>query len=168
MNEPSAPRETSTNPAVLRILTLDRLQELVDRPMVARFILDGQAVEVPVHRLKPAQQELVDRIYDFSEGRSRELRPPKVPGRDDYDTADPKYLERLAELRRCARAMAIYLGCEAVRVGRPDLADRDQIRTYVDGILTEQILDLLHLTIMSSGLNVAEAANFTSPPVSGI
>jgi hypothetical protein len=164
--------ETTTQnpPQVMRITNLAELQARCERPIAVQFVLDGQVIEVPVRRLSPAEQEKVDQVYDFAENRSRELRPPLLKGRtpeeDRYDYNNEKYQAELEKLKRSARALAIYTGCSAVQAGKPGLSNRDEIREYVQGILTEHILNILHLNIMAGGLDVAERVNFTSPPVS--
>jgi hypothetical protein len=161
--------QTQTN--AVRIESLSQLQARCEQPMAVRFVLDGQVIEVPVRRLTPAEQEKVDQVYDFAENRSRELRPPLLKGRtpeeDRYDYNNEKYQAELEKLKRTARALAIYTGCPAVQAGKPGLDNRDEIRDYVQGMLTEHILNLLHLNIMAGGLDVAERVNFTSPPGSG-
>jgi hypothetical protein len=91
----------------------------------------------------------------------------RTPEEDRYDYNNEKYQAELEKLKRTARALAVYTGCPAVQAGKPGLSNRDEIRDYVQGILTEHILNILHLNIMAGGLDVAERVNFTSPPVSG-
>jgi hypothetical protein len=139
----------------VRIESLKQLQERCEQPVICRFRLDDQELEVPCRRLTPKLQEQVREVL-------REAVPKWKADRKDYDALDPDYLAKRDRNAKVARALVIYNGCPLVAQARPGLLDRMTIYEYVQGLFAENILEMLALTIESGGLELMERANFTS------
>ena len=149
----------------LRIESLGQLKELLEKPVMCRFEVDGQEIELPCRRLNPKTQEAVQGIL-------REAQPPFKRERGpngDYDYLDVKYLEKRDKNMKVARALVIYSGCPALAADRTGLTDAQQIYDFIqNGPLSETVLELISLTIQKGGIDVRERADFTSPPASEI
>lgn len=149
--------------------TLDELQALCDRPILCRIELDGEWVEIPCRRLRPAETERINLIMlNAIENAEIVLRAisarqkpnEKVP---EADEAEVKRQMRLkSENERDAIAMAVYLGCPLFSEGRPNLKDRKEISEYVYSKLTETIIQILYRTIVEGGIGLEERVNFSS------
>lgn len=162
-NQPNNPASPALRKA-LRIQSLDELQKLVDAPLLCAFELDGQLIELDLRRVTPA----------IEEQRREILRAPQVPwvkerngtAVNDYDPMNPAYLKAKDLAERKARALIVYACCPAVAAKKPGLTNPDDILRFVQSILAENILDVIALTALASGLSVEVAgrANFTSVP----
>jgi len=147
--------------AALTFKTLDELQALVDGKINCRFRLDGREANVPVSRISPAVAEKERQI-------KRAVQPPYKPDRKDYDPLDAKFLadRDLANLK--ARAFIVYSCCPLVSAKRPGLTSTDDIFAFVQGLLTENILNVIALTAQAGGLDLdveaQKTANFTPAP----
>lgn len=155
---------TPPPPAPTRIASWQQLDELCAAPITARFLLDGRLIELPLRRLSPAEQHRLDTVYNFTSARSSEVRPPLVAGASDkYNHEDADYVLKLEHLRRLARAMTIYAACPVLQAAGPVLTQREEIAVFVNSKLTDQLLDLLFVTISVGGLDLADRVSFTSP-----
>ena len=149
---------------VLTITSLDQLQALVNETAMCQFELDGTRISVPVNRISPGVAERERAI-------TRTSQPPYKADRKDYDPLDPAYLAArdLAALK--ARAFIVYACCPAVSAKKPGLTGVDDIFNFVQGLLTENILNLIALSARVGGMNLERevaGANFTLAPGSGL
>jgi hypothetical protein len=135
---------------------LDQLQALVDRPVMCRFALDQQEVELPCKRLTAEMDEVV-------RGLKRQAQPPFIKDRGDYDYTNQAYLKLREENERKARSLLVYWGCPAVAAKKPGLTNQEEIHKFVREILAENILEMISLTVQGGGLDVTQRVNFTSP-----
>jgi hypothetical protein len=148
-------------PAVTRISSIEELTARCEAPLVARFTVDGNTLEVLCRRLTPAEEEKIASI-------GREIQPPLVKGRtpeeDRYDLANPVYQAKKSKAASMERALTIYEGCPIVKAGKPMLSDREAIWMYVQNLFSNTVLEILYLTIQQQGVKLAETVNFTLPP----
>jgi hypothetical protein len=140
---------------VIRIDSADQLQALVAQPVICRFMLDEQVIEVPVTRLSAATAERVRALR-------RAAQPEWVKERNDYDHTGAKYLAARDQNERIARAVMIYCHCPAVAAQKPALQDNAAILAHVQSLFSENILDVIAIAIQGGGLDLEERINFTS------
>ncbi len=154
-------KKTDEKPAV--ITSFEQLEKLVASPVICRFEVDGQIVELPVNRITPQIAERRRTIV-------RSVQPPFKKERNDYDPLDAKYLQARDQAEMQARALVVYSCCPGIAAKKPGLTNDAQILEFVQSLLTENLLDLIALTAQAGGLNVdlevARRANFTSTPAS--
>jgi hypothetical protein len=146
--------------AVLEITDLKQLQALCDAPLHCEFSLDGQVIRVPLRRLTAAIEEQRRDIL-------RSVPPPPyVKERGEYDALNPAYVKAKEVAEKKARSLVVYACCPMVAAQKPGLTAVDDIHRFVQGLLAENLLDVMALTAMASGLSVEvnRRANFTSPP----
>lgn len=99
-------------------------------------------------------------------GRVRELlvkaMPPLLPmkaGEEEarFDFTDPGYRAKKEVYERQARALAVYLGCEMYRQGKPGLESVEQIQEFVEGQGTDGLLQALYLRIAGGAVGTGSA-----------
>ena len=149
---------------VLTITSLDQLQALVNETVKCQFELDGVSINLPVNRISPAVAERERAI-------TRSVQPPYKPERKDYDPLAPEYLAArdLATLK--ARAFIVYSCCPSVCAKKPGLMAVDDIFSFVQGLLTENLLNLIAMSARVGGMNLERevaGANFMPAPGSGL
>ena len=151
-----------------KIASFDELTARIEKIIPCVFKLDDELIEIPVKRLSPLQAERVRKLR-------RSVTPPfkkdRNPPVGDYDPMDPKYLEAKDTLDVKVRAFIVYSCCPLIAAKKPGLTDESEMVAFVQGILSENVLDLIMLTAQAGGLNLDEEvqrrANFTSTPGSG-
>lgn len=146
---------TGLNKKVVRIGSLDELQGLIDEPMICSFELDGRTIEIPITRMSAATMETVRQL-------KRKVQPPYSQERKDYDFLNSAYLESKDVAERKARSVAIYKHCPIVAAKKPGLLKVDEIDGFVQGLFSENVLEMLSLKIQLGGIDVDERVNFTS------
>lgn len=139
-----------------RIKSAAQLNAMIRQPFIIAFGIDGAAVELEVTRLTPAEESKLAEVMQ------EVAVPPYSDKLKDHDFQDAGWLAKREHLKRVVRSLRIYAGCAAVREDRPGMTNRDEIHAYVQGLWTEQILELINLSVQAGGLEVAERANFTS------
>lgn len=155
-------------PKVLKITDAAELTALVNKPLLARFAVDDQVVEIPCRRLTPAEEEQLFAIERSV--RPRRIENKAVPGGFEFDTSSPEYQAAVAQAKKRARAMAIYMGCPLLAKQQPGLTDGQKITEFVQATWTEWVIEIVGQTIRSGGIGVApevevnELANFTTSP----
>lgn len=121
----------------------------------------GTTVRFKIRRLKPFETQRVADIQN-------EVIPPmrKVrQGRDDAEEPDfmnPEYLKAREIARIRGRALAVYLGVDVFNREKTSLGSIDEIFEFVQGKLTDHILDVLFNAVNDSGVEKAHLVNFTS------
>ena len=151
----------TTEEKPITIESLDQLQTLVNETVQCRFHLDGKLISVPITRISPAVAE-----------REREIRrmaqPPYKQDRKDYDPLDATYLKKRDEQATRARNFIVYSCCPAVASKKPGLTAPEDIHTFVQGLLTENILNFIALSAQGGGMDLdveaQKGANFTQAP----
>jgi hypothetical protein len=144
------PQATTTT-----IESLDQLQALIDAPLWCEFRLDGQSVRVACKRVTQIVDEQVRELR-------RTAQPPYKAERKDYDYTDTNYLKARDQNEKTARSLVVYCGCPTVAQKNPGLTDPKAIHTFVRTVLTENIVELICLTIQAGGMELVDRANFTS------
>lgn len=162
-------KQPNKKPQAIQITSPDQLTKLLTQPIIARFKVDDVNVELPCRRLTPAEEERLRQI-------ERSVRPIRVPnkavsGGFEYDTQSVEYIERVARVRKMARAMAVYLGCPAVNQMKPGVVTPEEITAFIEGLWTEWIIEIVAQTIRMGGIGVPaeeqevnDLANFTTSP----
>ena len=148
-------KEKAAVSKVVRIESLDQLKKLCDEPVLCRFFLDGNTIELPVKRLTAGIKEQVNDIL-------RAPQPPFDKARGDYDYLNPAYLKSRDKAEREARAVIIYYGCDAISKQKPALPNKAEIYNFVQSLLPETVLEVIALTVQKGGVDLPERVNFTS------
>jgi hypothetical protein len=143
------------------ITTLADLKAAIDRPLVCAFMVDEQEVNLTVKRITTVLDEQRRAIL-------REVMPPWVKERNDYDLLNQSYRRDREAAEDRARSVIVYHCCVEVSEGNKGLTDAATIHAYVRNLLPPTILELIALTAVAGGLNaeVKARANFTSTPAS--
>jgi hypothetical protein len=152
----------TTDDKTVTIESVDQLQTMVDAPVYCTFSLDGTTVRVPCKRVSQDLDEEVRRIR-------REAQPPFLKERGtsgDYDYTNAAYLAKRDRNEKVARAVLVYSGCPAIAAKKPGLRNAEEIYQFVKGVWTENILELIALTIQAGGMELVDRANFTSTSAS--
>jgi hypothetical protein len=140
----------------LEIKSLAQLQKLVDTPVELEFELHGQPVKVLLSPVTPSLAETIHKLQRASQ-------PPWVEGRKEYNLTDQKYLAEKVENIKKARSLTVYGCCPAIAQAKPGLVNVEDVHKFIQGILSETILDLIEAKALVGGLgNVQGRANFTS------
>lgn len=150
---------------IKKITSFDELAGLLAKPVSCVFKLDGQDIEIQVNRVTPLLAEQVRKLR-------RSVTPPfkkdRNPPAGDYDPLDAKYLEARDAMEIKCRALIVYASCPLVSAKKPGLTNPDDLVAFVQGVLSENMLDLIMLTAQAGGMNLDEEvqrrANFTSTP----
>ncbi len=138
-----------------RIESLDQLRALTVVPVLARVLIDGALLEIPVSRMSQATNERVRALY-------RKARPPWNPamnkGNGGYDDLNAKYLDEQALNEAIARSVTIYCHCPLVVGQKPGLLEDAAIHACVSALspdpFPEPVLSALALTIRASGTQI--------------
>jgi len=145
---------------VIVITDFDQLTALTDKPVICRFELDGATIELPCKRLSDVVQEEVYALH-------RKATPPwdkSLGPAGDYNHYAQNYLKARADNANRARALIIYTGCPAIAAKKPGLTDIEAVYGFVRGLLPENILEIIALTIQKGGVDLRQRADFTSTP----
>ena len=153
----------SNQTKIVKIASFDELATRMDKTIPCVFKLDGSLIEIPVKRMSPGLAERVRKLR-------RSVTPPfkkeRNPPAGDYDPMDAKYLESKDAVETKVRALIVYACCPLIAAKKPGLTDEAEMAVFVQGVLSENILDLIMLTAQAGGLNLDEEvqrlANFTS------
>ena len=152
-----------------RVVVTDfaQLNALFTKPVPCVFYLDGQEIELPVQRISPGLAEQVRKLR-------RTVMPPfrkdRNPPAGDYDQMDPKYLAERDAVELKIRALIVYASCPILSSQKPGLTVPDEMLSFVQGLLSENVLDLIMLTAQAGGMHLASdeevqrRANFTYTP----
>jgi len=147
----------------VKITDITELIERCNKPFVCRFLLDQDVIELPVKRLSPAFEEKISAI------RRNIPLPPMIKGNKPeenvYNFNDPAFVKAKDAAELVIRALSIYEGCPAIRDGKPNLLNQDEILDYVQGLFTNDLLNVIWWTIQGGGFDtrVGERVGFTSP-----
>jgi len=152
----------------VKIASFEDLSARLDKTIPCVFKLDGELIEIPVKRVTPALAERVRKLR-------RSVLPPfkkeRNPPAGDYDPMDPKYLADKDANEAKVRALIVYTCCPLIAAKKPGLTDEAEMLPFVQGVLSENILDLIMLTAQAGGMNLDEEvqrrANFIFTPGSG-
>src|SRR5580700_5874486 len=149
--EPAKPEPAL--PPAKKITNILEFQEIIDEKFTTVITYQSKRVEMEGRRLKPFEtQQLVDMMAA--------VLPPSVKGRtpqeDRYDYDNKEYRAKKEEARLTARAIGIYTAFPAVSAARPNLTKPEQIREFVQGMLTDAILETLWQTVQDGGVRKAE------------
>lgn len=150
-------------PAVKPITSLKEFQALVDEPCTAVFEMETasgkQLRSVTVRRITPALAEQARQL-------ERKIQPPWRKEMNGYDEYDPAYLEKRETVSKKVRSLIVYACCAPVSAAKPGLTAVEDIHAFVQGLLAENILNIISLKAQQGGINldveVEERANFTS------
>lgn len=148
--EPKAP------PTV--ITSLAELDALCRKRSKVEFDLNGQKCSLEVRKLTPMEESKVNEIV---ESVTPAVIKGKTPEEDRLDLTNAKYIKDKNDASLKARAQALYWAVPAFQEGKPGLTDPNLVRDYVQGLLTEPILNMLWNATRESGVNLAELVNFT-------
>lgn len=142
---------------VTKIKDFAELMMLVDEPILCHFQLDDKVIEIPVGRMSATTTEKVRSLR-------RAPRPPYRADIKDFDITDPKYREATDQAEKKARSLIIYSHCPMISKQKSGLTDIEQIHLFVNGLLSEHVLEIISLTIQAGGVQrvekVEEIANF--------
>ncbi|MHB9006537.1 MAG: hypothetical protein ACYDC1_06355 [Limisphaerales bacterium] len=158
--EPQILEEPAPPPPIVNP-TLAQLEEMLRAPRTVTIRFDDGRPEVRlnVRSLTPAESEAVNlelRRVMVPMVQDAQGKPTSVP-----DKYNPEYLSALRRADLTARGVACYYGCEMIRSARPGLRDAVEITQYVQGLLTEPVLDLLYVGIVGGRTATEEyLANF--------
>jgi hypothetical protein len=156
--------ENKTEIKTVKIASFDELTARIEKPLRCVFKLDGDLIELPVRRLPPL---LAERVRRLRRGVTPPFKRERGPN-GDYDPMDVKYLEQRDAMEARVRALIVYSCCPLIAGKKPGLTDEGEILAFVQGVLSENILDLIMLTAQAGGLNLDEEvqrrANFISTP----
>ncbi|MDE2102858.1 MAG: hypothetical protein KGL39_36780 [Patescibacteria group bacterium] len=158
--------KSKTESKTVKIASFDELAAKIEKAIPCVFKLDGELIEIPVKRVTPALAERVRKLRRAVLPPYKKERNPAAGG--DYDPMDPGYLERKDLNEAKVRALIVYTCCPLVAAKKPGLTDEAEMLAFVQGILSENILDLIMLTAQAGGMNLDEEvqrrANFISTP----
>lgn len=153
----------SKSVAPKKIGAFAELESLLAPLVECEFEIDGQAVVVPVKRLTPAIAER-KRVLETA------AQPPYDEKRKDWDPLNKAYQAELALNKRKARALVLYTCVPLIAAKRPGLSSEAEMLQFIEqggpegsGILTENILERLAMTVEWGGINSRARVNFTSP-----
>ena len=167
MKKPTAKSEIGNRKAPLRvpqpITSLAEFQALVDSPIRVVFDLQTAAgVELRSVELRRISPGLAEQARQFE----RKIQPPWKKDMGRYDELDPKYLELRETAAKKVRSLIVYACCPQIAAAKPGLTAIEEIHAFVQGVLSENILNLIAFKAQEGGLNldveVEERANFTS------
>jgi hypothetical protein len=129
------------------IKSLAQLDQLLREPrrVTIDFGPEREPLVVEVFRLRPRDAERVavemrGAVPDIIKDANGETR---------YDMTKPGYLEKKREAEVRARAVAVYCGCPLLQEAAPGLRDAREITDFVQGQLTDSVLDALQAAILS-------------------
>ena len=140
------------------LTSLADLQALCSQKQRVEFVFNDQQCALEVRRLTPAEEAKIAEIIEL-------VTPPVIKGRvpeeDRVDVTNPDYIKRKTDSAIKARAQALYWSVPCFSESKPGLTDLGDITTFVQGQLTESILDVLWKATRQGGVAMAELVNFT-------
>ena len=164
-NKKATEPRLGTGGSPVKIASFDELTARIEKTIPCVFKLDGELIEIPVKRISPQLAEQVRKLR-------RTVTPPfkkdRNPPTGDYDPMDPKYLSDRDAMEAKVRALIVYACCPIIAAKKPGLTSHEDMTAFVQGVLGENILDLIMLTAQAGGMNLDEEvqrrANFISTP----
>ena len=140
------------------VTSLADLQQMCAKTRRVEFIFEGNPCAFDVRRLTPTEEARLGSIIT-------EIQPPmikgNIPENDRIDFMSADFMKRKAGAEIQVRAIGLYLCVPEIAAGKPNLTDANQITEYVQGLLTQPILDVLWKGVRDSGVTLAELTNFT-------
>jgi hypothetical protein len=159
-------KTTRRDNTTVKIASFDELAARIEKTIPCVFKLDGELLEIPVKRVSPA---LAERVRKLRRAVTPPFKKERNPPAGDYDPMDAGYLAARDAVETKVRALIVYACCPLIAAKRPGLTDEAQMVEFVQGVLAENILDLIMLTAQAGGMNLDEEvqrrANFISTPV---
>lgn len=151
---------TERKPAPKPITSLAELNALCQQKQKVEFDFNGSQCALEIRRLTPAEQS---KIVEIVESVVPPIQKGRTPEEDRVDTFDATFRAKKAEAATKARSLALYWAVPAFREVKPDLRDPGEITNFIQGQLTEPILNVLWNATQQSGItgDVASLVNFT-------
>jgi len=144
---------------IVVIDSIDQLTALLSDRIDCQFAYKGTVIRIPVTALSASTAEKVRALRRAAVPPFKRERGPNG-GYDDYDAV---YTKSREDNEKKARALIVYTHCPAVAKGKPGLTDTNEIFAYVQGLWSENILEIISLTIQGGGLStdLEERVDFT-------
>lgn len=142
-----------------KVNSLAEAQKIADEFVSVPIMLNGQTMEVDVRRLRPDED---CQLAAMLESVVPPIKQGKTPEDDRIDFQNADFLKRKAEAEIGARALAIYWCVPIFSGERPGLTRKDEIVGFVQGKLTNSILNLLYAETRTGGIRIPEGINFFS------
>jgi hypothetical protein len=140
------------------LTSLADLQKLVSQRFSVDFVFNSEKCSLEVRRLTPAEEAKIAEIIEL-------VTPSVIKGRtpeeDRVDLTNPKYIKEKTDAAIKARAQALYWSVPCFAEAKSGLTDLSDIASFVQGQLTESILDILWKATRQSSVALAELVNFT-------
>lgn len=149
--EPKKDKETP-------LTSLAEIQALAIQKQKCVFEFKGKSCELEVRSLTPAEEAAVAAIV---EAVIPEVVKGPTPEQDRAKVNDAGFVKARAEAALKARAQAVYWAVPALRDAKPGLTDTGDIVQYIQGQLTESVIDMLWQATRKGGISLAELVNFT-------
>lgn len=147
-----------TAPVSQPLTSLSEIQKLCAQTKRVEFTLDGKKCALEVRRLTPAEEARLAEIADS-------VTPPIIKGanpeQDRLDLTNAAYLKKKTEAALQARSQGLYWAIPAFQADKPNLTNLADIEKYIQGQLSEQLLDVLWKASRESGIAQADLVNFT-------
>jgi hypothetical protein len=142
------------------ITSLSELNALCQQKQKVEFDFNGKKCALEMRRLTPAEQA---KIAEVVEAVMPPIQKGRTPEEDRVNTLDPEYRKKKSDAALRGRSLALYWAVPAISSGRPGLTDQAEICSYVQGQLTEPILNLLWNATQESDIrgDVGSLVNFT-------
>jgi hypothetical protein len=159
------PEKNAVTVKTVKIASFAELAARVEKTIPCVFQLDGELLEIPVRRVSPA---LADRVRKLRRSVTPPWNPKINPPHGDYDPLASEYLGKKDAVEAQVRALIVYTCCPVVAEQKPGLLNEADMAAFVQGVLSENILDLIMLTAQAGGMNLDEEvqrrANFSYTP----
>jgi len=162
-SKPKAALETAPEPQ--SVTDLAELETLCSEPVTVVVLLKGKPFRFTGRRLIPAEIKHVNLLLEAA-------LPPMAAGKDGeahYDANDPKFLERLEDNRRAARALALWRAFPVFRqeaVKANHAAVSDELKDVLDFIehrkLEDDLLQQLFQAVNQRTVDARAYMGFTS------
>lgn len=163
--------EASAVPAggVVRVATLSELEAAVNEELDLVVKLPGnRTMLVPVRRLTPAESARLFELLEESVPPVKKVSGPDGVEREEFDLANGPYRKKQRERERECRALALWWACPLFRASPAAPAGTEpgaeptasQIVTFVEGRLTEDILEQIYTVARALDLEVMRRVNF--------
>jgi hypothetical protein len=140
------------------VTSLAEIQKLSTARKKVEFKLGEQTCSLEMRTLTPAEEA---RISDIVDAVTPPLVKGNMPEQDRIDTTNSDYIKRKTAAAIQARSQALYWAYEAFQQAKPGLTDLGQVTEFVQGQLTEPILNVLWTDTRKGGIDFVELVNFT-------
>lgn len=126
------------------ITSLDQLVSESTEYFPVHVPVGVKTLELKVRCLAAREAEQIERLL-------AKAHPPTVErdGKTEFDIANPEYQEKLGQLRKRARSLALYWCCPVFHEARPNLVDEVGIHEFImaRGHLTDVAQDAVYAVI---------------------